>query len=88
MFIKKYVKTKRNEKTMNGNEDIKLHILIDYENMGSCGLIRSDILCTNDIVTIFYDFSKVSTERQYMNAVERDRGCRTYRVIKEAIYLT
>ena len=73
---------------MSGNEDIKLHILIDYENVGSCGLIGSDMLCTYDIVTIFYNSSNVSTERQYMNAIERDRGCRTYRVIKEAIYLT
>ena len=59
---------------MSGNEDIKLYILIDYENVGSCGLIGSDMLCTYDIVTIFYDFSKVSIERQYINAIKRQAG--------------
>ena len=59
---------------MNENEDRKLHILVDYENVGSCGLIGSDMLCTNDIVTIFYNSSNVSIERQYINAIKRQAG--------------
>lgn len=59
---------------MNRNEDRQLHILVDYENVGSSGLIGSDILCTSDIVTIFYNSSGVCIERQYMDAIVRQAG--------------
>lgn len=55
-------------------ENMKIHFLIDYENVGSTGFIGADLLCKEDYVTVFYNSSGTKIERMHIDAVEKLAG--------------
>ena len=52
----------------------KMHILIDYENVGTTGLNGAEYLCEDDTVTLFYSLASSNIERQHIEAMEKQSG--------------
>ena len=51
-----------------------MHILIDYENVGTAGLKGAEYLCVDDIVILFFSMACSNIERMYMECIERQSG--------------
>lgn len=52
----------------------KMKILVDYENVGSKGLVGTNWLCKDDDIALFYSDSMVGIEQQYLYDMEQKTG--------------
>lgn len=51
-----------------------MHILIDYENVGTAGLEGAEYLCKEDVVILFFSMACSKIERRYIECIERQSG--------------